>query len=47
MSGGSGLTIAIITGQVQPCVVWPTVTLVIAGMAYDVACRALHRGRRA
>ncbi|MFF9378830.1 hypothetical protein ACF1BB_30450 [Streptomyces griseoluteus] len=47
MSGGSGLTAAIITGQVQASVVWPAVTLVIAGMAYDVARQALHRGRRA
>ncbi|MEU5279350.1 hypothetical protein AB0G87_23410 [Streptomyces asoensis] len=47
VSGGSGLTAAIITGHVQPGVVWPAVTLVIAGMAYDVARQALHRGRRA
>ncbi|WP_233644616.1 hypothetical protein [Streptomyces sp. BSE6.1] len=47
LSGGSGLTAAIITGQVQASVVWPAVTLVIAGMVYDVARQALHRGRRA
>ncbi|WP_190047673.1 hypothetical protein [Streptomyces galilaeus] len=45
VSGGAGLTAAIITGQVQPGVVWPAVTLVIASMAYDVARQALHRGR--
>lgn len=46
VSGGSGLAIAIATGQVQPGVIWPTVTLVIAGMAYDIARQALHRNRR-
>ncbi|MFJ3641348.1 hypothetical protein ACIPRD_16525 [Streptomyces sp. NPDC090108] len=45
--GGSSLTAAIVTGHVQPGVVWPAVTLAIAGMAYDLACRALNRNRRA
>ncbi|MER7001270.1 hypothetical protein [Streptomyces sp. NPDC000410] len=46
VGGGSGLTAAIITGHVQPGVIWPAVILVIAGMAYDVAVRALNRPRR-
>ncbi|WP_156110828.1 hypothetical protein [Streptomyces adustus] len=46
VGSGSGLTAAIATGHVQPGVVWPAVTLAIAGMAYDVACRAMHRMRR-
>ncbi|MEU8992893.1 hypothetical protein AB0C98_42055 [Streptomyces sp. NPDC048558] len=47
VGGGGGLTAAIATGHVQPGVVWPAVTLAIAGMAYDVAIRALNRPRQA
>lgn len=46
VGGGSSLTAAIITGHVQPGVIWPAVTLVIAGMAYDIAVRALNRPHR-
>lgn len=46
VAGGGGMTAAIATGHVQPGVVWPAVTLAIAGMAYDVAIRALSRSRR-
>lgn len=46
VGGGTGLTAAIATGHVQPGVVWPAVTLAVAGLAYDVACRALNRPRR-
>lgn len=45
VGGGSSLTAAIATGHVQPGIVWPAVTLAIAGMAYDIALRALHRHR--
>ncbi|MDQ0383214.1 hypothetical protein J2S54_000034 [Streptomyces sp. DSM 42143] len=45
--GGGGLTAAIATGHVQPGVGWPAVTLAIAGMAYDIAIRALNRPRPA
>jgi hypothetical protein len=41
VGGGGGLTAAIATGHVQASVVWPAVVLAIAGMAYDVAIRAL------
>lgn len=47
VGSGGGLTAAIATGHVQPVVVWPAVVLAIAGMAYDVALRALARERRA
>ncbi|TQL18215.1 hypothetical protein FBY37_0108 [Streptomyces sp. SLBN-134] len=47
VGGGGGLTAAIATGHIQPSVVWPAVTLAIAGMAYDVAIRALNRPRQA
>ncbi|MGW2612286.1 hypothetical protein ACWC4A_49690 [Streptomyces mirabilis] len=46
VGSGGGLTAAIATGQVQPGVVWPAVVLAVAGMAYDVAIRALSRPRR-
>ncbi|MEV8248383.1 hypothetical protein AB0R01_32100 [Streptomyces rochei] len=47
VGSGGGLTAAIATGHVQPGVVWPAVTLAIAGMAYDIAIRALNRPRQA
>lgn len=46
LGSGGGLTAAIATGHVQPGVVWPAVILAIAGMAYDVAIRALSRPGR-
>ncbi|MGW1609816.1 hypothetical protein ACWCQZ_10525 [Streptomyces sp. NPDC002285] len=46
VGSGGGLTAAIATGNVQPEVVWPAVVLAVAGMAYDVAIRALSRPRR-
>ncbi|MEV4921364.1 hypothetical protein [Streptomyces roseoverticillatus] len=46
VGSGGGLTAAIATGHVQPGVVWPAVVLAVAGMAYDVAIRALNRPSR-
>ncbi|ELS57055.1 hypothetical protein STVIR_1910 [Streptomyces viridochromogenes Tue57] len=46
VGSGGGLTAAIATGHVQPGVVWPAVVLAVAGMAYDVAIRALNRPGR-
>ncbi|MCX4457428.1 hypothetical protein OG585_33145 [Streptomyces sp. NBC_01340] len=46
VGSGGGLTAAIATGHVQPGVVWPAVVLAVAGMAYDVAIRALNGPRR-
>ncbi|WP_406154574.1 hypothetical protein [Streptomyces canus] len=46
VGGGSGLAAAIITGHIQPGIIWPAVTLAVAGMAYDIAVRALNRPRR-
>ncbi|WP_420031395.1 hypothetical protein ACN2WE_00265 [Streptomyces sp. cg28] len=45
VGGGTGLTAAIVTGQVQPGIVWPTVTLTVAGMAYDLIRQAILRNR--
>jgi hypothetical protein len=42
VGASGGLTAAIASGHVQPSVVWPAVTLAIAGMAYDVTVRALN-----
>ncbi|MER5195007.1 hypothetical protein ACWD3J_21235 [Streptomyces sp. NPDC002755] len=47
VGSSGGLTTAIATGHVQPGVVWPAVALAIAGLAYDVAIRALNRPRPA
>ncbi|MFJ7075105.1 hypothetical protein [Streptomyces sp. NPDC098781] len=43
VGSSGGLTAAIATGHVQPGVVWPAVALAIAGLAYDIAVRALNR----
>ncbi|MFE1754230.1 hypothetical protein ACFW88_27425 [Streptomyces anandii] len=46
VGSGGGLTAAIATGHVRLEVVWPAVALAVAGMAYDIAVRALDRTRR-
>ncbi|MFJ4784518.1 hypothetical protein [Streptomyces sp. NPDC088794] len=47
VGSSGGLATAIATGHVQPGVVWPAVALAIAGLAYDIAIRALNRPHEA
>ncbi|MFD9584868.1 hypothetical protein ACFWBM_09335 [Streptomyces sp. NPDC059980] len=46
VGGGSGLIVAVATGNVEPVYVWPCVALAGLGMAYDLGRRVLARPQR-
>lgn len=46
VGAGSGLIVAVATGNVEPVYVWPCVALAGLGMAYDLARRLLARPPR-
>lgn len=43
MTGGTGLTVAIATGNVEPISIWPCIALTALGMAYDLGRRMIDR----
>ncbi|MFI8876832.1 hypothetical protein [Streptomyces sp. NPDC055243] len=43
VTGGTGLTVAIATGNVEPVYVWPCIVLIALGMAYDLGRRVIDR----
>jgi hypothetical protein len=46
VGAGSGLIVAVATGNVEPVYVWPCVALAGLGMAYDLGRRILTRPPR-
>ncbi|MDX3801086.1 hypothetical protein [Streptomyces sp. AK04-3B] len=44
--GSTGLLVSFVTGNVEPIYVWPSVTIIALGMAYDLARRALDQHKR-
>ncbi|MGW7276535.1 hypothetical protein ACWGH5_39330 [Streptomyces sp. NPDC054864] len=43
VTGGTGLTVAIATGNVEPIYIWPCIALTALGMAYDLCRRMIDR----
>ncbi|MEV0116830.1 hypothetical protein AB0H77_26895 [Streptomyces sp. NPDC050844] len=43
VTGGTGLTVAIATGNVEPIYIWPCIALTALGMAYDLGRRMIDR----